>query len=192
MGLRIVENATAEPVTLAEAYVDLRVDAVDSDGRPDDDLIEGLISAARERCENFTGIQLAIKTYRLELDEFPADDADIEVPGPLISVEEFVHGFESDQMAMIDGVNYTIDNSDNPARLVAVNAWPTVTKETGVVRVTFVSGYGEASDAEPIPAIANAAIRVLIKAAYYGEDDAKVWAAVQSMIRPLKVTLGMA
>jgi hypothetical protein len=67
MASLIVEKPpTAEPVTLAQAKRFLRVEFPD-----DDDLITGLIQAAREACENFTDRSFCIKGYRQSLDSFP-------------------------------------------------------------------------------------------------------------------------
>ena len=61
---KVIVDATSEPLTLAEARLQCRVDPIDdldSDGNgthPDDDLIEMLITAAREYCEQFLGVSL--------------------------------------------------------------------------------------------------------------------------------------
>lgn len=206
-GLRLIANATVEPVTLAEAYLDLRldpIDDIDSDGngtRPDDDLIEALIAAARERCENWTGRSFAIKTYELARDDFPDDDEDdgnIVLPnGPVIDVVSVSYGDESTDV-LLEGEDWVLDQISTPARLVpASSGWPSITAATNRVRVQYRVGYGTATDSEPtpdaIPAIAKRAIRVLVAQGYHqDEPDEQVWPRVQSMLRPLRVQLGMA
>ncbi len=63
---RTVEPA-AEPVTTAEAKAHLRLDH-DSE----DDLIAGLIRAAREEVERATGLAMIDQSWRLALDCVPA------------------------------------------------------------------------------------------------------------------------
>lgn len=64
--LQIVTPPSAEPVTLAAMKLYLRVETPN-----EDDLISGLIAAAREKVEGFTGRSLINKAYRQTLDSFP-------------------------------------------------------------------------------------------------------------------------
>jgi hypothetical protein len=65
-GIIIQTQPIAEPISLAQAKNFLRVFNTD-----DDDLISGLITAAREEVENFTNRSFAIKSYLQALDSFP-------------------------------------------------------------------------------------------------------------------------
>jgi hypothetical protein len=64
--LQIIEQAPCTPILLAAMKVFLRVDLPD-----DDTLIQGLIQAATELVETFTGRSLVNKTYLMTLDSFP-------------------------------------------------------------------------------------------------------------------------
>lgn len=61
----LVTAPTSEPVDVYEAKDHLRVDIND-----DDNLIKGLIQAAREYCELYTGRSFAARTYRADLPYF--------------------------------------------------------------------------------------------------------------------------
>ena len=65
-GLQISVPPQVEPILLRDAKVYLKVDYPD-----EDDLISGLIVAAREMVENFTARSLVNKTYVQTLDSFP-------------------------------------------------------------------------------------------------------------------------
>lgn len=57
--LEIITDLTTEPVTLQEAKDYMRISS-----NAEDDLIEELITSARERIEKFTGLSLGEKTLR--------------------------------------------------------------------------------------------------------------------------------
>ena len=75
MNIKILARGTAEPVTLVEAKLHLRVDLSD-----DDALITAMISAAREMVERYTSRTLIYTAYRLTMDNWPYD---IELPRSL-------------------------------------------------------------------------------------------------------------
>ena len=67
MGLRVTTPPADEPVSLADARAHLRVDGTDEDA-----LIGGLIVAAREYAEGFTGRRFVTTDMELTLEQFPA------------------------------------------------------------------------------------------------------------------------
>lgn len=66
MALSVLTPCASEPVTLATAKSWLR-----QDNSTDDDIISGLISAARDHVERFTRRSLVRTTWRMTLDTFP-------------------------------------------------------------------------------------------------------------------------
>ena len=74
-------DPVAEPVTLAEAKAFLRLT-----GTSEDELVAGLIRAAREDVERSTGLALIAQTWRLVLDALPSDDAVCLMRGPVQAV----------------------------------------------------------------------------------------------------------
>ena len=71
-----------EPITVDDArahleaarYGDTELDATD------DAMIESWIQSAREHCEDYLGLSLAVRTLEIALDEFPDDGAAIVLP----------------------------------------------------------------------------------------------------------------
>jgi len=134
-----------EPVSLADMKLHLRVDIDD-----DDSLIQALISAARERAEDFTGRCFIPRGLTFGLDRFPAlryltaapsrSDYDslgnptwdgtthwnrsqtITIPrSPLIAVTGITYCDQTTQTWMtLDPSLYVIDNLSEPARLKPV------------------------------------------------------------------------
>jgi uncharacterized phiE125 gp8 family phage protein len=190
---KIIVYPTTEPLTLAECRLHLRVDPTetDSDGNethPDDALILGLLSAAREHCENFLGMTISPTTYELALDEF---DGPVDLPwGPVNTVTSVTVGEESD--ALQDPATYVFDNFSTPARLVPVTTWPTGS-DTNYIRIIYTAGFEDDSDSPAVPAVILAAIKLTMGYYYENREDVvDLPGAAQALLRPLRVRLGMA
>src|SRR4051812_3074041 len=83
MALHLVTPCTEDPVSLAEAKDWLRIDPINS---VEDDLIESLITRARERFEEVTQRSSLVQTYDYFLDATPGDCALLLPKAPLASV----------------------------------------------------------------------------------------------------------
>lgn len=69
MSLKLVTGPSEEPITVAAAKLDMRVD---DDFTDHDDLIGGLIAAGRQYAETVTRRALVTQTWRLTADRFPS------------------------------------------------------------------------------------------------------------------------
>jgi len=189
-----------EPVSLAEAYQHLRIDPIDSSditGRPDDGLIEAWITAAREYCENFTGLSLALKDYEIAFTEWPAT---IELPYPPFVAVLGITVSDDSSDAALDPSQYVVDTWSDPsfAILKPVGAWPAI--DTGdVARIRYRAGVGDESEAAgPVPKTIIAAMLLLL-GHWYSTREAVIQGqpttiplGVESLLRPHRVLLGLA
>lgn len=201
MGLKIIALSVGEPLTLEECRAHLRVqpyevDSNDSGTHPDDDLIMAMQGAARAHCENFLGMSISQKMYELSLDQFPSGPITMPV-SPLMSVESVTVGEGSD--ALLDDTAYTVDHFSVPERLLPVTVWPTVTAAPNLIRIRFVAGYGDGSDAEPLPPEIRAAMLLMLGHLYEHREAVNIGSApnelplgVEALLRPRRVRLGMA
>ena len=82
MKYKIVTAVATEPVTTAEAKLHLKVTT-----SADDDLIDGLITAARETAEHYANRAFATATIEAADDEFPESDDDCPLVLPFGPVE---------------------------------------------------------------------------------------------------------
>lgn len=164
MRLVLVTPPAIEPVTLAEAKAHLRVDST-----ADDTLIQGLIQAAREAAESFTGRALIHQTWRLTLDAWPAqklpwwdgvvDGADVAGPAaaiflprpPLASVAEIRTYAANDLASPVPASVYDVDTSGIPGRvrLRDGQSWPEPGRTLSGIEIDFVAGYGATAAAVP-------------------------------------------
>lgn len=217
MNLRLITSA-AEPITLADARLHLRVD--DSG---DDSLISALVSAAREHAESFTGRTFTPSTYEVRFDSFSAGCewprwstsdplwgsiyspywstgyiSHRLIPLPLSPVASIV----SVKYVDVDGVEQTLDPSayvldDNPdapgLRLPFGGAWPATRAEANAVRVQFVGAPPAQMGA------ARAAMLLIVGQLYENREEAvydrgaalQMQLASRTLLTPYRVNMGV-
>lgn len=173
----VVKSGTtipAEPITLTEAKLHCRVD---SDLTADDDLIEGLITAAREWAENHTRRSFVRRTLELRMDAFPSQ---IKLPrGPVSAVSHVYYTDAGGNQAEMSSGNYQADLHRVVPVILPVfgGVWPTVKwGALNSVLVEYVAGYapGEGSPtdyAENIPNSIKAAIKLIVGHLYENREQ---------------------
>lgn len=145
MAFKLISGPGAEPVSLVEAKLHLRVDGAD-----DDALIGALIQAAREQCEHETGRALVSQTWELVLDAFPA--AEIRIgKSPVQSIASVKYLDEQGDEQTLSSGAYVLDADTEPGwlMLAAGAAWPSTASVSNAVRIRFVAGYGASSAEVP-------------------------------------------
>lgn len=162
----LVTPPTAEPVTLAEAKLFLRVDVTD-----DDALITELIAAARKRNEEKQGRAYVTQTWDLFLDEWPEKDGPIEVPRPpLQSVTSVKYTKSGGSVVTLAATEYYVDTASEPGRVVlnVDKSWPSdELRSANGIEVRFVAGYGAAST---VPEQIKDAVKELVAHWYEHRD----------------------
>lgn len=158
MPMQLITPPAAEPVSLAEAKLHLRVDFDE-----DDALIQALISAARQAAEMLTQRQLVTARWRMVLDSFPGcglmgvpAGQTFTLPGhailltksPVTSVVEICYLDMAGVSQVMPSAHYAVDKACEPARITPVfgQIWPVALPQIGAVSVTFDAGYGSAAD----------------------------------------------
>lgn len=162
--LQRVLDPIAEPVSLVDMKNYLRVDIDD-----DNDLISGLISAARERAEDLTARCLIRQQWVFSLDRFPtwwgyesgssyffehhhprhhsmfrSDNISIILPrGPVLSVDSITYKDISGTVQTLDPTFYNVDLISQPARIRPLynGVWPQALFDTNSVTIKFTAGY---------------------------------------------------
>lgn len=202
MGLKIITQPSEEPFTIEQCRAHLNVEPyeVDSDGvgtHPDDALIMAMQSAAREHCEDFTGLSLVQKTYELALNCLPAAEVEIPMP-PVVEIVSVKYADADGTEQVIDPSSYLVDGYQMPAQLFpAVNAaWPATSGVVNAVRIRYVAGYGDDSDSESLPHALAAAILLVMGHLYRNREDSteKVMTTIpisaEALMRPKRIRLG--
>lgn len=202
----VVEQPTDEPISLEDAREHLRVTPYipTSDGlaHPDDLLIKAKLTAAREFCENFTGVSLVAKTYEIAGDHFPDNRKELELlHPPLISVEEVRYGDASADV--IDPALVKANVWRTPQTIFLDGDWPSIEAAPARVRVRYRAGYRSAAadsseTAQPLPFAFRAAILLTLGHLYENREATTIQAlkelplGVESILRPLRVRKGLA
>lgn len=132
-----------EPVTLAELKLFLRLAHAS-----EDDLLAGLIRAAREDVERVTGLALIEQSWRLAIDRLPRDSI---IPLPRHPVKEVlsVTLYDADGTPRIlEASAYQIDTLSRPARIL-LHKKPGGLRALNAMEVDFIAGFGEAGPDVP-------------------------------------------
>lgn len=153
MGLQVVEQPEAEPITVEEAKAHARI-LTDAE----DDLIGVLIKAARRYAEARCNRSLAVQTYELTLDGFPCGDAPLELPRPpLVSVDSTAYRpWPGVSAVTLDPASYRVVPG-TPGLVVPTEAWPSACGAASVV-VRYTAGWA----ADELPEDARVALLMLV------------------------------
>jgi len=174
MALSQVTAPATEPITLAEANAQCKIDVPD-----ENDLVDTLIIAAREYVEAFTHRALITQTWDLTLDGFPdqwstvardhqqVGEGAIWLPAPpTASVTSITYVDTQGVTQTWSPTLYTVDNPQGPkarrARIVPAYSqyYPVTRTVPNAVTVRFVAGYG--ATAAAVPFSIKAAMKLLI------------------------------
>lgn len=161
--LRRTANPAAEPVSLAEAKLHLRVDH-----SADDALIAVLITAAREQAEHRTQRSLIDQQWTLTLDAFP--DAIRLRMGRVTAISEVRYVDTAGAAQVMNPAGYQLDNASEIANWLfpaAGYAWPDTLDQPNAVAVVYRAGAASATD---VPAAVKQWILLLIGQWYAGRE----------------------
>lgn len=169
------------PVTLVEGKAHLRVDH-----STDDTLITGLLTAATEYAEGYTGLAFVTQTWEQR------EDANACLPlllkrAPLIAITGV-------QYVDADGTTQTLSSAlyrtvgVQPASLYPAysGSWPSVLYDVDALRITFTAGFGDADD---VPQALKQAVLMLAAHWYERREPVSVGAAVQDIPFTVKALL---
>lgn len=132
-----------EPVTLAELKQYLRLGHAS-----EDELLGGLIRAARDDLERATGLALIEQGWRLVLDRAPANGIILLPKHPVRAVEAVTfYDAEGEAHAIAPG-DCDIDTVSRPARLLLPER-PDGLRALNGIEVDFTCGFGEAGPDVP-------------------------------------------
>lgn len=173
-------TAPSEIVTLAEVAEFMRAEFSSSE----ESLIETLITAARQMCEEYLFRRIGVQTVELRDKGFPANGAPIILPAPLISVTSIKYLDGSNVEQTLSSSEYIVSDSE-PGIITPVNSWPVASAVRDSLRVVFVAGYSDPGESpkqsEALPKTIKTAMLMQI-ADMYENREAQVE-------RPLTVNL---
>lgn len=147
MNVSIITPPVSDPVTLADAKAQCRVDGTD-----EDELIDGLIAAATAHVEAYTGRSIITQTLRLKTDAFTDE---ILLPrGPVQSVSSVTYYDANGNEQTASPTLYQL--SENSVFRVPGASWPTTDEGKDRVSIIYVAG-----EAAPQPAVRHAILLLI-------------------------------
>lgn len=169
--LTVTAAPAVEPVTTAEAKAHLRVDH-----STEDSLIAGLVQAARELCEAYTGRRFVTQTVRVSYADFPrgeyAWDSAVRFPVEPVQSVSSVQYYDGDGTLTTLGASAYQTWLDHSPPLIGPapnGVWPSVQEDRQpAVLVTAVVGYGLAA---AVPQMVKAAVLLAVGDWYANRGD---------------------
>lgn len=190
-------------IPLEQCWAHLRITPDGSPpSHPDDALILGLLSAAREWIEGYTGIALTPRTLELAIDGFPYDEIQLPMP-PLVGIVSVRYVADDGLEYEIPSTDHVIDDYSRPGWLFPASGigWPTAAAVINAVTIRYTAGFNLWSDevqTRPLPTSLKTALLLLLGALYENREDAsevrlsEVPIGVRSMCEWQRVRKGMA
>lgn len=218
MNITTIHEPRFEPVTLAEVYRALKVDA---DGSPPEHPLdadfERNITSARRDVEKQTRRSLIQQTVRLSMADFPMSCNAWETSPrwarapqkinllrpPLILVQSVQYFDAANALQTVDSASYYTTDSEVPElRFVTGFSAPTVYDRPDALRVTYVTGYlgagsppsDQAEYAEHVPSELKEAVLVgvqMLQTAVSPQDYELLERMQRSMLYPYIVQLAV-
>lgn len=188
MSLTLLTPPAAEPVSLADAKLRLRIsdDAHDA-------AVSLWIKAARERVERDTGRALLSQTWVERRDGWTGDGRLTAfrtrfrlLRPPLIAVEAIAIYDAEDAPSDWGPAAFFVDTASDPGRIALRQGedWPQPGRATGGIEIRFRCGYGDSP--EDVPAPLREAVLQLVAAMADGGLEAGMPAAAASLIAPYR------
>lgn len=187
-GIKTLVPPLVEPISLAEAALHLRLDAIDSPASyADEELVRWQISAAREICERYMDRSLAIQTleYRANAFSVCAMNAPIELKrGPVRRLIQVSYIDEAGTEIILDdgtgsptNPQFEIDRFNEPELLIPPYnmTWPSARTHAGSVRILYEAGYSLPNDSpteyEMLPYTLKCAMLLMLGHLYENRED---------------------
>lgn len=155
---------TAEPISLNEMKLHLRVDHSN-----DDALITSLIRVAREYAEDVTGKAYMVRTCRQTYD-YGWPEIFYLVP-PLVEVSSITYDLAGTTTTLAS-TEYTEDTKSEPARVYPAYGkyWPIVRSIRNTITINYITGYGAQFNADK-----NTDYLTAYGRTYTDGDKVRVW-----------------
>lgn len=177
----LVTAPASEPISRTEAKLHCRVDH-----SAEDDLLDWLITAARQHVENYTGRALIEQTWKAYFEEW---EDEFHLPyAPLISVTHVKYTDVTNTTTTVSAADYFVNAIEQPGevKLAYGKAWPSATLQVAnPIEIQFIAGYGTAGSSIPMPI--RQAMYLLIEHWYRNRAGVTVGNTAAAISAPLQI-----
>lgn len=186
--LRLVTDATAEPVTLDDVKLHLRLQTTDTE---EDELLTALIKGARKEAENRTRRALLPQTWKLVLDDFKDEIVLNMSPISTASSDVTITYLDetSGDSTTLNATYYRVDTDSEPGRIFLGygSEWPTPYDVKNAVQIQFKAGFPLNTAVTPAtdtcPELIEQWIKMRVAQAYEFREPTIVGRLVQELNR---------
>lgn len=165
--LRVITDPE-EIITVAQAAEFMRVDF------PDDEqaVIEALITAARQWCEDYLGRAIGVQTLELTIQSFPERGRQaIILRAPLIEVVELTYlDLNGEEQTLVEGTDYRVAVNAEPGEVTPIGTWPVSLGTADSVRVQYQAGYYANGSPITVPKAIRTAILMQVADLYNNRE----------------------
>jgi uncharacterized phiE125 gp8 family phage protein len=182
-GQVLVTPPSFEPITLAEAKVQCRIDP---DMTEEDSLLQGLIRAARTEIEAKTNRALMTQTWNFALNAWPKNRS-IELPYPPLQAVNSISYQVGNETILLPSSAYRVSTISVPGKIVLIDgfSWPTdKLVEVDGIQIEFIAGW---NSAEAVPEPIKLAMKLLIGHWYENREEVSVGAGLSMTQIPFGV-----
>lgn len=180
MSITVVAPSASEPVSLAEAKLFLRID-----NNAEDELIETLITAARDAVEAGVGRVLITRRVRESLDIWrrEATRGAVLALGPVMNVVAVRLLAESGAQSVLDPERYRVEGQRDRPRLVFPPGLPATLRSAGGIEIEYDAGF--ADNAADLPVALRVAVLQIVTALYEARPmEGGMPDAARALMRP--------
>lgn len=137
-------------------------------------LIESLITAARQWCEEYLRRAIGLQTLELRLEAFPSNNGPINLRCPVADVESIIYTDRDKQEITMPVDDFVVSDSE-PARIWPTSSWPVTFNTSDAVVVTYQAGYQTGSPilTQELPKTIRTAMLMMV-ADMYSNREAQV------------------
>jgi uncharacterized phiE125 gp8 family phage protein len=163
--------APEEVISVDDAAAFMRAEFADNE----EALIESLITAARQWCEDYLRRAIGVQTLELRIQGFPANNNPILLRSPIVGVTHVKYLDQNRVEQTLSASEYEVSDSE-PAAITPVSAWPVSYGSADSVRVVYEAGYylgGSPKVSEELPKTIRTAMLMLV-ADMYANREAQV------------------
>jgi uncharacterized phiE125 gp8 family phage protein len=164
--VKVTEAPLAEPVSLAEAKLQVRVSH-----NTEDALLTSYILTARRLCEQIARRTFMEREYTGQLDDWPLDGEIVLPYPPLVSVDAITYTDDDSTVHTLDSALYAVDTHSDDGRIVLRRGsqWPTARlDDVGAIEIVWTAGY---EDADDVPEEYKQAILLLVGHFYENRES---------------------
>lgn len=163
----------SEPVTTAEARDQCEIAATVT---AHDTKLDRFIAAAREQVETDTEYVCITQTYTLSFSAFPCEDT-IDLPvRPVASISSITYFDSNNTQQTLATTVYGLDAARRVVHLKYDQEWPDITEQHNGIVITFVAGFGTASN---VPSLIKQAMLLQVEKWFVHRGDETGGKAVQ-------------